>query len=186
MLKLDKNLHKYYYNNMEVPSVSKLLGGIDFSNMPIQRVNMIKEAADRGTRVHSYVESINRDYVRLEPSEDVAPYIDGFMQFVELYDYESIQSEISVVSVNNDFIPEELKHCPFAGTIDDICLFNKERSIIDFKTNSTIQKKHRLQVGAYMLLTGIEKGYILQLKKGGFKLYNVKLKYKDMFINILK
>ena len=89
-------------------------------------------------------------------------------------------------SVENSSISEELKDYPFAGTIDDICMIDGIKSIIDFKTNSKLQKRHKMQVGAYMLLSGIDKGYLLHLQDGNYNLFEVKPKYKDMFIEKLR
>ena len=185
-LRFDSVEHKYYYDNCEVPSVSTILGGIDFDNLPQSVISKITYAAERGTRVHNYIEAINRNYDRLEPDSDIKPYIDQYMFFlIDNENYASIQSETKVCSVCSN-IPEDLKAYPFAGTVDDICVFGKEKAVIDFKTSSTIKKRHRLQIGAYMLLTGINKGYILHLKKDGYTLKEVPVKYKDMFIEKLK
>ena len=185
-LTFDKSGHRYFYNEIQVPSVSRILGEIDFSNKPQKVIDMIMYAGDRGTRTHNYIESINRDYVRLEPDQDIVPYIDSFTRFSELYDYKSLKSETPMCSVENSSISEELKDYPFAGTIDDICMIDGIKSIIDFKTNSKLQKRHKMQVGAYMLLSGIDKGYLLHLQDGNYNLFEVKPKYKDMFIEKLR
>ena len=178
--------HTYHYNRIEIPSVSKILGDIDFDNLPDYVVRRIHEAADRGRRTHSYIEAVNKNYTRLEPDPDIKPYIDQYMLFLHGNDYASIQAEAKVCSLDNPHIPEALTSLRYAGTIDDICMLNGKRSIIDYKTSSTIKKRHRLQIGAYMLLTGIDEGYILHLKKDDYKLKKVPVKYKEMFIEKLK
>ena len=188
MLEFNEYKHIYKYRNIEIPSVSAILGPIDFASLPAQVVIRIKEAADRGSRVHKFIETFMVDNLEVKYSPDIECYINSFKEFLKDTEstYESIQCEAKVCSIDNPHIPEKLLGCPFAGTIDNICILNGKRSIIDYKTSTQVKKRHRLQIGAYMLLTGITKGYILHLTKNGYKLISVPLRYKQEFEKLLE
>jgi genome maintenance exonuclease 1 len=99
-----------------------------------------KKAGQRGTTVHSIVESWKKTEkkITLLP-DDIKPYANAFYKFVEDNKLELLEHEKTVVS----------KKHHYAGTLDIIAKKNGDIWILDVKTGKDIYTEAHIQVSAY-------------------------------------
>lgn len=128
---------------------------------------VLKVAADRGTRVHSYCEMYMKNLFIPCVDEDCKPYFDSFVDW-----YSSCMS--------NPLFVEERFNCPdynISGQVDIIGTINgdNELSIIDIKTPQSVSPTWALQTAAYQFIVnketqlGIKRRMCLMLCKFGKK-----------------
>ena len=134
--------HKYTLDDEEVPSVSEVTRFI--SKEIYGQVNQyaLDNACDRGTKVHKAIESILR-YGDCEIEDAVAPYVQGFVKW---YKDNGITKD-DIIDIEKAYGHSELK---YAGTMDLVAMVGGKRTLIDYKTSCTAQKK---------LWTATENGY---------------------------
>lgn len=94
-----------------------------------------KQASARGTRVHKLCE----DYILGKPLDRLNPF--------QKHLFEQIRSELDqnandIHCLESKLYSDKLK---LAGTVDLICNFNNELSVIDFKTSSKLKKEEYIQ-----------------------------------------
>lgn len=110
-----------------------------------------KEATDKGTYVHGWIEKGLRDgqFVYGDKSPHL-PLLLGFMAWYDKVKPTKLQPEI--------FLYHELHE--FAGTADLICEIDGEPWVLDWKSSKTIHPEYALQLAAYAeayrSMTGIE------------------------------
>lgn len=99
----------------------------------------LNKAADVGDRVHKLLEDLILD--PLHPvDEELAPFIDGFYQFLDRFEPEWLFIEKPIFSISH----------LYAGSFDAICKIKNKNYILDFKTTrSGISAKVGMQLAAY-------------------------------------
>jgi hypothetical protein len=155
--------HRYTVDGEEVPSVSELTRFITREVHEDAPQLAMDKAADRGTKVHKATESIDK-YGSAEIEEDIAPYLQAYVQFLKDYkpDWEKIEW-----AVNNGTL--------YAGTLDRYGTLGDKKVILDIKTTGSIgvltkvlytaaQNLYRMAIESENKVDAI---YILQLKKDG-------------------
>ena len=141
MITFSEETHTYYNNGALIPSVSELVSfalGEDFSMIP---KDTLKYAQDFGTDIHKAIQDFLEQGVTSEFDD---PYkTEAFNAFMELR--EPIKDPKCEFMVDYEG--------RYAGRVD--CLANNR--LIDFKTNSQLNKDHlKWQLGYYRLALGKE------------------------------
>ena len=112
----------------------------DFSNID---ASVLKNAADRGTRVHKYCELYTKGLLGIEPEEDAKPYVESFIKW-----FDRMVQEVLYI--------EKRLYCDeymLTGQIDLIVkMAEPEPWIIDIKTPQQESKTWRLQTAGYLHL----------------------------------
>lgn len=99
----------------------------------------LNKAADIGDRVHNLLEELINDPLT-EVEEELAPYIDGFYQFLDRFEPEWLFVEKPIFSMTH----------LYAGSFDAICKIKNKNYMLDFKTTrSGISAKVAMQLAAY-------------------------------------
>jgi len=110
-------------------------------------------AKDRGTTVHSIVESWKhtKKQIKTVPKE-FRGYAEAFYSFVEQNKIELVEHEKTVIN----------KEIGYAGTLDLVCKFNgnKKKTILDVKTGKGLYPEVQLQLSAYRAALGSEEGWL--------------------------
>lgn len=126
--------------------------------------DVLKNAADRGDRVHNFCELHAKGMLFQEVDDDCKGYVESFIEW-----FNSTVEE--VISVEERFFCDDLK---VTGQVDLICriIGDTRLSIVDFKTPVSISKTWALQLSCYYNLASkkhaIGRCFALQLpKKGG-------------------
>lgn len=164
--------HRYTVDGEEVPSVSELTRFLTREVYTDTPQFFMDGAAQRGTLVHKATESIDK-YNSVECSEDIAPYIQGYVQFLKEQKPEWEKIEWPICNGTR-----------YAGTVDRYGCLNGNSVILDVKTTASITGLHkvlyRAQLNLYRLAVMLEKPvdelWILQLKKdGSYKLIPIEV-----------
>ena len=160
--------HVYTVDGNPVPSVTEIVGMIDFGNLAKINPAVLEHAALRGTIVHEYCEAIDNGYdpedLDIEP--ELVPYVQAYLAF--LRDYRPVWELV-----------EQPLYCPtFAGTLDRFGTIDRNKAIVDIKTAASADRhsklKWQMQLSGYEellwrneILTPLDETdyYILQLKK---------------------
>lgn len=95
MLEFDPIAHRYTLDGRELPSVTKILRGLDdFSNVPAR---VLEKARDRGSRVHA---ACNLDVLGIldenTVDDEVAPYLAQFRSFLQESGFQPTLTECRV------------------------------------------------------------------------------------------
>lgn len=160
------NDHKYTLDGIEIPSVSEVTRFV--SREIYGQVNQytLDNASERGTKVHKAIESILR-FGDCEIDESIAPYVQAFVKWYK----DNGLNKSDIVDIEKAYGHSELK---YAGTMDLIAMVNGKRTLIDYKTSCTAQKKlWTITENGYRILRDfncedkIEQILILHLKKDG-------------------
>lgn len=156
----------------------------DFSHID---KNVLLNAANRGTRVHKYIELHLHNLFVADIDEDCQPYFESFLQW---------QADIldKVYCLEDRYYCDDYK---ITGQVDMIGTFkgSDEQIIIDIKTPQSQSKTWRLQTAAYLYLArknvdpSIKRRGCLMLDKLGapanFVEYTSKLD-EDLFFKALE
>ena len=155
--------HRYTVDGDEVPSVSELIRFLTREVYNDTPQYFMDGAAARGTLVHRATESIDK-YGTVECEDDIAPYIQAYVQFLKdkAPEWEKIEWPIC----------NEKK---YAGTVDRYGKLDGKRVVLDIKTTQSISGMHKLLYGAQLTLYKmaveleypVEELVVLQLKKDG-------------------
>lgn len=155
----------------------------DFGNID---ASILKNAADRGTRVHKYCELHSKGLLGIEPEEDAKPYVESFIKWFDIMVQEVLHIEKRL------YCDEHM----ITGQIDLIVKMEEpDPWIIDIKTPQQESKTWRLQTAGYLhLATQFEpKTYnraCLQLDKNGgtphLRVYPHHAKDMSLFFDALR
>lgn len=163
ILKFYDERHEYTLNGEKIPSVSEIAR---FASREIYgdiSQYMLDNAADRGKKVHSAAEILDREKT-VKVDDDIVPYIKAYMNFLKEYAPEYIAIEKAYASQTEKY----------AGTLDRVARIHGKDgiSIIDIKSSSVVQKVlARIQLNGYKKLFEENTGesvshiFILHLKK---------------------
>lgn len=161
---------RYEVDGIKLPSVTEVL---KFGGLYGEYRNVSRETLERkaylGNAVHLATHLYDEGSLdRATVAEQVAPYLDAWKSFVDLFGFETTRSEMFVYS----------KRHKFAGTLDRIGKVKGKTFLIDIKTTAGMNEKAvAMQTAGYKLayeeMTGehIDRRYAVQLKAGKFKLY---------------
>lgn len=157
VLAFEEDTHTYYYNGIKVQSVTQLLGrkfGNKYDNIP---ADVLKAAAEYGTKVHKAIECYVLGFD--DGSDEVRNY--KFLQ--NYYNFTNYRAEAPVVLT--------LGGKTYAGRLDLILDFNGEKAIADIKTTSTLDREYLgHQLNLYRL--GVEQSYGMKVSS----LYGIHLR----------
>ena len=155
--------HRYTVDGEEVPSVSELTRFITREVYTDTPQYFMDGAAARGTKVHRATESLDK-YGTVECDDDIAPYVQAYVQFLKDKAPEWEKIEWAVCN-------EKM----YAGTVDRYGVLDGKKVILDIKTTQTISGMHkvlyRAQLNLYELAVvkekPVEELVVLQLRKDG-------------------
>ena len=121
--------HIYYLGGKQIPCVSDLCRFIAREIYKDTPDWQLEAAADRGTKVHSAAEILDK-YGSAGIEEEYAPYLEAYASFLREHDvnWELIE--------HAGFHP----HFLYAGTIDRYGVLDGERTLVDIKTTYTVHK----------------------------------------------
>ena len=148
-IKFDEKEHKYFVNNIEVPSVTTVMknGGLDIYGHIDQEI--LKKASQRGTDVHKITELHDAGTIDIKKVNPIyMPFLNNWVTFEKSNNIEILSSELILYSPKYNFI----------GTIDrvaEISVDTKEIPkgvyILDIKTGA-LKAIARVQLAAYKML----------------------------------
>jgi hypothetical protein len=163
VLTFDPDRHIYSVDGKRLPSVTDIIKPLMiFGDVGIQ---IIQQAARRGTAVHEYAElidyGIDPDDLEVEP--ELAGYVTAYTRFLRDYkpEWELIEKPLYSLELG------------YAGTLDRFGIIDGEKAIVDIKTSSSAVRSTRIawavQLEAYLNLLGcgFAKRYDLWLKNNG-------------------
>lgn len=148
---------------MKLPSVTTVLS--PFSDFSMIRPEVLKLAAERGTRVHAacaiYAKALWADYA-LYPGD--RPFFDSFLNWVNT-------AGIEFISVEEEFTDSGLG---YMGHPDAVVYIPGDQglTIIDYKTPMSISRSWHPQIAAYAHLArknghDVRRGLAVRLRKNG-------------------
>lgn len=130
---------------------------------------IMKEAGNRGSKVHKAIESLllgntvemDEEFEDSEGkrSELTLEEYEAIMSFADWYNYTKPKTIAIETTVFND-------EYMYAGTVDYICEIDGEKWIIDFKTSKDIWASYEIQVSAYKY--ALEGDYRLGILQVGY------------------
>ena len=142
-VQFDPAIHRYTVDGREVPSVSQILrtaGLVGYDGIPEP---ILRRAAERGTAVHlacRYLDDDDLDPDSLDP--ELQPYVAAWHRFrMNTHELEITQSEQMYVG--------ELGGLQFGMTLDRLAKFGRQKTIIDIKCTSRIERHHAVQLAGY-------------------------------------
>ena len=149
--------HTYLLDNVVIPSVSEIIADDTYKSIP---PHILQNAADRGTKVHSATEMIDKGK---KPKLD-----SSFAEWVVQY------ALFKLDWADNNYDPifyddiETIVHTnEFGGTIDRVAFTDNGNTIIDIKTTSKLYtEKIAIQLGGYALAYSHCYGYDIDEIKG--------------------
>ena len=177
----DEENHKYYRNDIEVPSVTEICNPISFERLDALQKSMLERARQRGSRCHELAE----EYLLVgEPDIDeieteYIPYLQQFILWVKTYKPKVIYTE------------KKLFGEQFAGTLDLICEIDGKIINVDYKFTSAVDKKSlSVQLEGYDRLCkenniALDECWFLHIKKDGY-VFKPITKDKEWFDILLK
>lgn len=154
----DPSSHKYFIDEVEVPSVTQVL----VESGMIDTAFYDEEGKKRGSAVHQACHYLDEDDLDLETlSPELRPYVDAYVSFKD----------------ETGFVPTLIEHqvydriYGFAGTLDRTGTMKGKNVLLDIKTGS-VAPFAAIQTAAYQVtLGGHNHRFALQLKPDGtFKL----------------
>ena len=140
-----------------------------------------RKAADRGTTVHSLIESYKKGGNIEHIPEKFRGYANAFFKWVGEVKPELVENERTVF--NDKY--------GYAGTLDAIAIIGGKKYVVDFKTNKdgNVYTEAHMQVSAYINadgMTGIDGGVIVALAEDGSYTHQVAKNGFYAFINALE
>lgn len=147
-LKFAKESHQYFLNNMELPSVTTLIGKILGNKYEGVDEEVLKKASEHGTKVHKLIEEFEKgkiaNYLLLNERE-----IDNLEEYKRIKGFDTLKTEFMV----------HYKDL-YAGTIDGIGVDDENNQIIyDIKTTSEVDFDYVCYQLSLYLLAYDEKNY---------------------------
>lgn len=145
-IKFDPDSHKYIVGGREIPSVTTILKEITILDDKWFK----PEGAERGTKVHEYLELIDKGYKVAVP-----PTIRGYLKAYE--DFKAANVGYKVRHIELALYDTKYKVC---GKLDRVFVNDEgEELIIDIKTGASL-RFHPLQLTAYAMAYGNKKARI--------------------------
>lgn len=155
-----------------VPSVTQIMKPMSEAYYTGISEETMREAADRGTRVHKAIEDLEKGVVTLpEISEDILPYVKNYLIAKHIKGFKPIHLEYRMTDGE------------YAGTIDQVAEMKGKIIIIDYKATSKYNRElAEVQLAGYDWLSrynGIipDEHYILHLTRETFKFNKVAINY---------
>ena len=140
-LTFNKELHKYEFNGVPVPSVTQVLASVGLIDLSMVPANILNEACEFGSLVHKATELYDHGRLKLDGLDpEINHCVTAWLQFVKDFDVQILEIELRVYS--NRF--------KYAGTLDRIAVIKDRLYIIDLKTGAK-QKAYMAQTAAYAL-----------------------------------
>ena len=171
MLKFDEASHSYTLYDEPIPSVTQVLRYLNADAYAGISPDVLRIAAERGTRIHEACTDIDFDPDTLVDA-DILPYVNAYVAFKRDYGVTSWDEyeKMGWSSV--------MGQMPFAGTVDRIGKIGGETTIVDIKTGQVpkaTRYRYWAQLWGYSRIFGNEdvpSVGILQLKKDGRYTYH--------------
>jgi hypothetical protein len=153
---LDKPALRYWFGRevYRAMVVDPTLGEQEALSAPYKTSDVAK---NRGTTIHSIVESYKTTGEQIVPPAEYKEYANAFYSWVKDYKMTITEHEKTVFDEVNRI----------AGTMDLICKNNGDTWVIDVKTGKDIYDEAFLQVSAYMKMSGANRGGVLLLQDNG-------------------
>lgn len=167
MIEFNEEKHIYKVDGIVKPSVSEILSlifGHTYDSVP-ERI--LRNKINIGKKVHKFIEG------KGGLTASILPYIAEYQNFLK----ENTDIDDGITGHEQMFCNDD-----YCGTVDILTV----DSVIDIKTTSKINKSAYFQVAAYQILTGKQKGYILQLTKDSYHFVEVDSKYQELWNCLLK
>lgn len=161
-LSFDEDRHTYKLNGFIIPSVSTIMKPLSNSYYGKVDEEVLRKAADRGTKVHAAVENFLLFGIE-DIDTSLEGYFYGFKKWVMDFEPEVLGTECRVYH----------KTLNYAGTADFPCSINNAPTLVDFKTTASVATQlTRVQTEAYKQAFkshGIifERKLIVQAKRDG-------------------
>lgn len=157
MLTFDEEKHVYYFNDIEILNVTKILAPLNnFDGIP---EDILEHARARGKAVHygcELLDSNTLDYSCLHP--EIKPYLTAWEKF---------KRETGFIVIENELRVYHKKYC-YAGTLDVIGIVNGEKWLLDRKATAKISPVTALQTAAYAApFEEPMRRFCIQLKRNG-------------------
>lgn len=156
-ISFDPDIHKYYVEGKEVPSITQLLDRFYGSNYGKVNPAVLKAAAQYGTDVHGELEFFIKER-RKDPTIPITSEhkeVQNYFSYVEpFYKISPIMTEkvVALYDQNNNIVA--------CGRFDLLCYLLNNLTLVDFKTTSTINRDHVTgQLNLY-LTAAYQSGYI--------------------------
>lgn len=183
--------HVYIVNGKPLPSITNLLKNVYGDIYADINPLVLKKMADYGTAVHNELQN----FIEMRKINDSVPItsnypeVENYFNFVEpIYHIVPQLTEKVVVLYDDHGEPVA------AGRFDLLCTVDGKKTLIDFKTTSTIHKQQvTAQLNMYYI-AAIQSGYPLdeQTQLGVIHLKNEKCKFtpimklnSDFYLNFL-
>lgn len=132
------DIHEYRFNGVVLPGVTTVLSVLSqYAGIPI---NILQEAADRGTAVHAVTELHDLgtlDYGSL--SDDLVPYLMAWQQFLE-------DTKPELITVEKRTYHPTMK---YAGTLDREMVLFGHLSVVDLKSTYKLMPSTGPQTWGY-------------------------------------
>ena len=143
LLTFDDSRHEYAFMGARVPGVTELLRPlVDFSRVPPA---VLEAKCDLGRRVHLACQlDDEKDLDEASVQDDVAPYLAGWRAF--------LRDSGAIVVFNEQRVFEPM--FGYAGTLDNVLLFNGQKYVVDKKTSISTPMSAGPQTAAYMRALG--------------------------------
>lgn len=161
MNRYDEENHKYYVDEVEVPSVTEIAKPISFERLNDLPKHLIERARKRGEKVHELAEEYllvgELDLDEVDP--EYVPYMEQFIEWAFTYKPKVLFTEHRMFGNS------------FAGTCDLICFLDGKTIIVDYKATSVLDKRSlSVQLEGYKRLCDIygikiDECWYLHLKK---------------------
>ena len=180
----DESTHTYTLDGKVLPSVTEIVGMIDFGSLRKLNPAVLEHAALRGTLVHEYCEAIDNGYApdELEVETELSGYVKAYLDFLRDYGpkWELVEQPMHEAD-------------RYAGTVDRYGTIDGKPCVVDIKTTESADKHTRLkwavQLAGYdrMIFSSMDakqvsEWLILQLKKDGtYMLRNVFDEFPEAF-----
>jgi len=157
-----KNKHKYYLDEVLVPSVTTLLQQQDFMDFSSVNQSLLERSQDFGTAIHEACELYDKKTLEessLDPG--LKPYMESWKKFIKDYGAEFLEIEKIVYSTR----------WRAAGTLDRVATLKKYPgyTLIDIKSSTAVLPCTALQTAGYKIfweeMTGLKiaRRWIVQL-----------------------
>lgn len=137
-LTFDPKHHRYYLDEQEVPSVTRVLEPMqELDGIP---KDILEQARIRGQHVHAACHMLvakTLEWRTLDPT--LMPYVSACDKFLK-------ENEIKVLVAEKQMADPGLK---FAGTLDVLGIFRRNPCIFDWKSTATMPRTAGPQTAAY-------------------------------------
>lgn len=170
----DEKNHIYKVENRIIPSVNQILDVVFGKTFPADNI-YVQRACEKGTFVHRVIEEYIKDGI--EPNFDIPE----FNNFLKIQQEEKLVFNKSEVRLYNN-----IKGMEYCGTADAIA--TKQHHLTDFKTGSTIRKKHwQYQLSLYAYAKkGIKEISVTHLHNEQYRFIPLEILPKEIIVEVLE